>query len=100
MVELAILVARHNFLRGTKMDVFKELMIVEVLGLTSEGIRLYAQGEVLFLSFELFPMFMGAPVEAVFNVLPLGTEGVIWPELEIDLTIDSIRYPDHVTDYH
>lgn len=57
--------------------------------------RLFAQGEVLFLSYEQFPWFRGAPVEAVFNVQPLGTEGITWPDLDVDLLIDSIRHPEN-----
>lgn len=33
-------------------------MSVEVLGLTAQGMRLFVQGEVLFLSYEQFPGFV------------------------------------------
>lgn len=76
------------------MDSFDVEMNAEILGITSQGLRLYVGGEVLFLSYSDFPWFRKAPVEAVFNVQPLGVESLTWPDLDIDLSIDSIRRPD------
>lgn len=68
---------------------------VEVLDLTPHGVWVYAQGEELFLPYDKFPWFRGAAVEAVFNVEPLGREGLSWPDLDVDLLMDSIRHPEN-----
>lgn len=67
---------------------------VEVLDLTPNGVWLMAQGEELFMSYEQFPWFRAAPVAAVFNVEPMGRDGLCWPDLDVDLLMDSIRHPD------
>jgi len=68
---------------------------VKVLSLTARGVWLHAQGEDHFLTYESFPWFRNAVVDAVFNVEPLGSDGLRWPDLGIDLLIDSIRDSDN-----
>ncbi|ARW85362.1 DUF2442 domain-containing protein [Aeromonas salmonicida] len=68
---------------------------VEVLDLTPHGVWVYAQGEEHFLPYEQFPWFRGAAVKAVFNVEPLGRDGLSWPDLDVDLLMDSIRHPEN-----
>lgn len=67
----------------------------EVLDLTPNGVWLYAQGEEHFLSYEQFPWFRDAPVAAVFNVEQLGQDALSWPDLDVDLSMDSIRHPEN-----
>ena len=66
----------------------------EVMGLTVNGLWLFAQGEEHFLPFEQYPWFRKAPVAAVFNVECEGPDGLHWPELDVDLSVDSIRHPE------
>ncbi|MGL5297765.1 MAG: DUF2442 domain-containing protein [Plesiomonas sp.] len=66
----------------------------EVMGLTVNGLWLFAQGEEHFLPFEQYPWFRNAPVTAVFNVECEGPDGLHWPELDVDLSVDSIRHPE------
>jgi hypothetical protein len=72
-----------------------DTLAVEVLDLTPHGVWLYAEGEEHFLSFEHFPWFRQAPVAAVFNVERLGRDGLCWPDLDVDLQLDSIRHPEN-----
>jgi hypothetical protein len=67
---------------------------VEVLGVTPHGLWLFAKGEEHFLSFELFPWFKNATVNAVFNVESQGRDGFCWPDLDVDLNIDGIKNPE------
>jgi hypothetical protein len=68
---------------------------VEVLGLTKHGfwLLLGAEGE-LFVSFSEFPWFRKASVEQLFNVDRPLPHHLYWPELDIDLHVDSIRHPE------
>jgi hypothetical protein len=68
----------------------------EVLNITAHGIGLLTTlGEKLFLSYEQFPWFRSAAVEAVFNVKPLCRDGLHWPDLDVDVQIDSVRHPEN-----
>ncbi|WP_241909327.1 DUF2442 domain-containing protein [Vibrio breoganii] len=67
---------------------------VKVLGVNPLGLWLLAENEEHFLSFEEFPWFKTAPVNAVFNVEKQGRNGYCWPELDVDLTLDGIKNPD------
>ncbi|MFK5914833.1 MAG: DUF2442 domain-containing protein [Woeseiaceae bacterium] len=68
---------------------------VKVLGLTPHGLWLLAKEEEHFLSYEQFPWFEKAPVNAVFNVEPQGKDGFFWPDLDIDLSMDGIVHPEN-----
>jgi hypothetical protein len=46
-----------------------------------------------FLAFEAFPWFRNAPVNLVFHVVEEAPEHLRWPELDVDLSLDSINYP-------
>jgi len=48
----------------------------------------------LFLSFENFPWFKNASVSAIQNVSLLNANHLYWPDLDIDLAVESIEYPE------
>ena len=35
-----------------------------------------------------------APIRSVLNVQMCGTEAIEWPELEVDLEIESLQHPE------
>jgi hypothetical protein len=47
----------------------------------------------LFMSFEDFPWFRNAPVDSVLKLERPQPHHLYWPELDIDLTVDSIENP-------
>lgn len=67
---------------------------VEVTNISKHGIWVLLGEEELFLPFKDFPWFGLAPVSAIFRVELMSAEHLYWPDLDIDLTIDSIRYPE------
>lgn len=67
---------------------------VEVVDISPHGIWVLAQGEEIFLSYDAFPWFKKGPVEAVFNVEEQSPGHYYWPDLDVDLGIDSMRHPD------
>jgi hypothetical protein len=50
--------------------------------------------EELFLAFADFPWFRNASVKAVTHVERPSDNHLYWPELDVDLAIDSIRHPE------
>lgn len=72
-------------------------MIVEVSRISQHGIVLSLDKREVFLDYEDFPWFKGAPVSAVLNVELPQPHHLYWPDLDIDLAVDSInnteRYP-------
>lgn len=72
-------------------------MIVEVSHMSKHGILLSLDKREVFLAYEDFPWFKNAPVSAVLNVELPQPHHLYWPDLDIDLAVDSInnteRYP-------
>lgn len=67
---------------------------VEVVDISAHGIWMLIGDEEYFLSHKEFPWFEQAPVAAVFNVVQESTEHFHWPELDVDLSLKSIRNPE------
>ncbi len=68
-------------------------LAVEVTNISKYGLWILVGDEELYLPFKDFPWFRDAAVSAVLHVDIHGTEHLSWPELDIDLTLDSIRHP-------
>lgn len=67
---------------------------VEVLGLSKHGFWLLLSEGELFVPFSKFPWFKSAPVSRVLNVRRLSADHLRWPDLDVDLHVDSLRDPD------
>jgi Protein of unknown function (DUF2442) len=66
----------------------------EVTDISPAGFLLRMDREELFLSFEQFPWFANAPADAVLHVERPSAGHLYWPELDIDLSVESIRHPE------
>ena len=66
---------------------------VEVTQISKHGIWLLLQAKEYFLSFEDFPWFKDASVSAIHNVQLLNECHAFWPELDVDLSVQSIESP-------
>jgi hypothetical protein len=67
---------------------------VDVTNISNHGIWLLADDREHFLSFEQFPWFKSATVQAILNVERPHAHHFHWPDLDVDLTIDSIEHPE------
>jgi Protein of unknown function (DUF2442) len=65
----------------------------EVVNLSAHGFWLNIAGEELFLSFSAFPWFRNATVAQIADVTNPSADHLYWQELDIDLSIQSIRNP-------
>lgn len=71
-----------------------DILAVEVTNISGHGFWLWIDGEELFLPFADFPWFREATVAAIVAVERPHGEHLYWPLLDVDLELDSIRYPD------
>lgn len=51
-------------------------------------------GRELFLPFEVFPWFKQARAEAILRLERPTPEHLYWPDLEVDLALESIERPE------
>jgi len=67
---------------------------VEVTNVSKHGVWLLLEAEELFMPFSEFPWFKDAAIGKLLNVERPSPEHLYWPELDIDLAVDSIRHPE------
>jgi Protein of unknown function (DUF2442) len=58
------------------------------------GFWMLLGAEELFLPFEKFPWFRDATVRQISRVELPSADHLYWPELDIDLAVESIRHPE------
>ena len=66
----------------------------EVTNVSGHGFWLALEGEELFLSFADFPWFKDATIDELTHVERPHATHLYWPDLDIDLSVDSIRSPE------
>ncbi len=67
---------------------------VEVTNISRHGFWLLLEDEELFLPFSDFPWFQDAAVGKILNVELPSSNHLYWPELDVDLAVESIRHPE------
>jgi hypothetical protein len=66
----------------------------EVTNISKHGFWMLIDGRELFLPFEEFPWFKHASVEAILQLERPTPEHLSWPQLDVDLALDSIEHPE------
>ncbi|MFZ4538395.1 DUF2442 domain-containing protein [Propionivibrio sp.] len=66
---------------------------VEVTNISQHGFWLLLEDEELFLPYSEFPWFLDAPVGKILHVDLPSANHLYWPELDVDLAVESIRHP-------
>ena len=72
----------------------KSTSAAEVVGISKHGIWLHVRGEEYFLSFTAFPWFKDGTVSSILKVKLLDREHLYWPDLDVDLELESIKHPE------
>jgi hypothetical protein len=67
---------------------------VEVLSIAEQGLWLYVDGEEHLLPYRDHPWFRDARVRDILNVELLHGIHLYWPDLDVDLHVDSLRVPE------
>jgi hypothetical protein len=66
---------------------------VEVTNVSEHGFWLLLETEELFVPFADFPWFKDVPVSKLANVQRPQPHHLRWPDLDIDLAVESVRDP-------
>jgi hypothetical protein len=68
--------------------------VVEVTHVSRHGVWVMVYEKEMFLPFDRFPWFQDAPIGKVLNVELPSEQHLYWPELDVDLEVDSIINPE------
>ena len=66
---------------------------VEVTNISQHGFWLLLKEEELFLPFTEFPWFLDVTVGKILHVELASPNHLYWPDLDVDLSVESIRHP-------
>ncbi len=66
----------------------------EILNISINGFWLLIATEELFVPFQKFPWFLNATVKQICNLQWPTQDHLYWSDLDIDLSLESIRNPD------
>ena len=67
---------------------------VEVSNVSPHGFWLFVGDREIFVPFKDFPWFRDASVRQIVNVQLPSSHHLYWPDLDIDLAVDSIEHPE------
>jgi hypothetical protein len=68
--------------------------VTEVVNISAHGVWLYVNGREFFLSHAEYPWFRDATLAAVLNVQLIHGAHLHWPDLDVDLELDSLENPE------
>ena len=72
----------------------KRQSTVEVTNVSKHGFWIFLGDEELFVPFSQFSCLKDAPVSQLFNVKRPQPHHLYWPDLDVDLDVESIRHPE------
>jgi hypothetical protein len=72
----------------------KPISSVEVSNVSPDGFWLLLDDRELFLPFKQFPWFRDATIRQITAVERPQPQHLRWPDLDIDLAVESIEHPD------
>lgn len=67
---------------------------VEVTNIDHFGFWLLVEDKEYFLPYGDFPWFRGATVDQILNVQLFHGNHLSWPDLDVDLSLDSLQNPE------
>jgi hypothetical protein len=68
--------------------------LVEVTNVSAHGFWLFVGERELFVPFAQFPWFRDATIRAITNVRRSSPHHLHWPDLDVDLAVESIMHPE------
>lgn len=78
----------------TSVAVGTSISPVEVTNISKHGFWVLLNEEELFLPFSEFPWFQDVSVGKILHVELPSKNHLYWPELDVDLAVESIRHPE------
>ena len=79
---------------GKNISKQSKLTSVEVLSVSPHGLWLYAAGREYLLTWKDHPWFAQARIAEIFHVQLLHGMHLHWPDLDVDLHLDSLEHPE------
>jgi len=73
----------------------KNTSVAEVTNISIHGLWIYVNAKEYFLPYEDFPWFKKAKIGEIHNVELLHERHLHWPDLDVDLEIDSLEQPEN-----
>jgi hypothetical protein len=67
---------------------------IEVTNISRHGVWLLTRAGEFFLPFDAFPWFRDASIDQVLNVTEPALDHYHWPDLDVDLSLDTLRHPE------
>lgn len=67
---------------------------VEVTNISKHGFWVLVRGEELYVPLADFPRFREAKLGQLLDVTLLPGDHMNWPQLDIDLAVESVRHPE------
>lgn len=67
---------------------------VEVTNVSKHGFWLLIRDQEVFVPFTEFPWFRDAPIGHLLNVYLPSPHHLYWPDLDVDLAVDSLFHPE------
>lgn len=67
---------------------------VSVLMINAQGMMLSVLGQDYFISYNRVPWLRNARISSALNVRMAGSNAIEWPELDVDLEIESLKHPE------
>jgi len=67
---------------------------VSILSIKCDGIIISVYGNDYYLSYSRIPWFREAKLSDIFNVSMMGDDAIRWESLDVDLEIESLKYPE------
>ena len=72
----------------------KRTLAVEVSNVSKHGFWVLIESTERFLPFAAFPWFRAASIDQLCNVELASPRHLYWPDLDVDLAVESIDHPD------
>lgn len=73
----------------------KNISEAEILSVSANGMWMYVNGGEYFLPYKDYPWFRNAKVSEIYNFELLSGHHLHWPELDVDLELDSLNQPEN-----
>ena len=70
------------------------LMAIEVTQISPNGVWILVKGTEYFLPYDRCPWFASATVKQIHHVQLLRGDHLRWPDLDVDLHLDSLESPE------
>jgi hypothetical protein len=80
----------------SSLTIGKNISEVEIGNIDPYGIWLLIKDKEYFLPYNEYPWFENAKISEIFNVQLLHEKHLYWPELDIDLNINTLNNPQQV----